>query len=345
MALFRRKSQQATDPRPVITEFWSWWQEHRAEVLQAFAEQRGDDLARTLRPAVSAVDPRLEWEISGSPAKQFTLVVSSGGQPELRGVAERWMLAAPNDPEVDFSSTRRRDPAVFDSTTVTVDDYDIRFEEFVAGTRVDPATGKLDVVVHHPLYPLLEENHRIQLAFLGLDAALGEDDTQRWLGEVAVSADAPVDSIPLSSLGDVVDQLRPAPDQWAALQGDGARGPVFALVRRPFGRVDRPLADTHVRLVLSYPANGNGMPADPEVAADTEQLEERALAALGGDGPHTVHIGHLTGGGEVVVHFYVDGLVVDTSQLRNVAANWSRGRASIEVAHDPGWRAVAPLLG
>lgn len=344
MAKFWRKGPRGPDPRPAIAGFWAWWGEHRGEVLDAVDEQRGDDLSRLLHAAVIAVDPGLQWEISGSHEKRFTLVVSSGGRPELRAIAERWMLAAPDDSEVAFSSTRRRDPEMFDSTTLTVDDYEIHFAEFVAGTRVEQRSGKLDVIVHHPLYPLLEEPHRIQLAFLALDAALGEDDTQRWLGTVQVSADAPTDAIPVASLGSVVDQLRPRPDQWAALRGTGPHGPIVALVRRPFGRVDRPLADTHVSVVLDYPAGADGMPSDPSVAGEAEEIEERMLLALGGDGPHAVHLGRVTGGGEVVVHFYVDGLEVDPAVLRPAIASWRRGKTSLVITADPAWREVAQLL-
>lgn len=344
MAFFRRRSPQISDPRPAIAEFWAFWAAHRDDVISAVADVRADELRALLRPAVAAIDERLEWEVARGTTKRFTLVVSSADGPTLRALAERWLLASPDDPDVEFAATRRRDLEAFESTVLKIDDYDIHLGELVAGTHVDHTTGKLDVVVHHPLYPLLEETHRIQVGFLGLDAALGEDDVERWLGTVEVSADAPVDAIPVATLGAVVDQLRPSADQWAALQGQGPTGPVFALVRRPFGRVDRPLADLHVRIVLEYPANANGMPSDPDVAVEAEQFEERALDAIGGDGPHAVHIGHVTGGGEVVIHFYVDELEVDPAALEPVVRGWKRGRSEMSVTPDPDWSGVSPFL-
>jgi hypothetical protein len=344
MALFRRSSPRPADPRPAIAGFWHWWTSHRADVLAAVEGGHPEGLVDILEPAVAAVHPRLDWEIAASELKRFTLVVTSGGNPDVRGIAERWALSAPDDPDVEFAATRRRDPSVLQSGVLTVDDYEVALGELVAGTRVDPLKGKVDVVVHHPLFPLLDENHRAQVVFHGLDAALGEDDAARWLGTVEVSADQPIDAIPLASLGAVVDQLRPAGDQWAALQGAGPRGPILALMRRPFARVDRPLADTHVSIVLPYSPQANGMPDDESVPTEVERLEERVLGTLGGDGPHVVHLGHVTGGGQVVIHYYVDGFEVDPGPIARVVQGWTRGKGAVRVTHDPGWEAVAGLL-
>ncbi|HEU0040980.1 MAG TPA: hypothetical protein VFQ15_01395 [Jiangellaceae bacterium] len=344
MGIFRRKQATPADPRPAIAAFWAWWAQHRGEVLAALRDGRPDDLVSRLRPAVTTIDEGLEWEVSPGTSTTFLLVVSSG-RPELRGVAERWLLAAPDDPDVGFAAARPRDLRVFETAVLAVDDYDIAFAELVAGTRVDPQRGKLDVVVHHPLFPLLGADDRMQVAYLGVTAALGQDDLERWLGTIEVSADMPIDAIPLSTLGVVVDQLRPAADQWSVLQGQGPKGQILALIRRPFARVDRPLADTHVGIVLRYEANETGLPLDPEVGVEVEHLEERILDALGGDGPHVVHIGHVTGGGEVVLHYYVDGLEAQPEALTPMLAEWSRGDTSMRVDRDPGWARVAPLLG
>lgn len=344
MAIFRRKTRVTDDPRPAIARFWAWWSEHRDDVLAAFEEKRSDDLIELLRPPVAAIDPSLNWEVSPSAAKRFMLVVSSGGKAELRGLAERWMLAAPDDPEVEFAPVRRADPALFDSVVMKVDDYDIELRELVAGTRVDPQRSRLDVVIHHPLFPLLDKEHRLSVAFHGLDAALGEDEAERWIGEVEVAADPPLDAIPVSMLGTVVDQLRPSDDVWALLRGSGRKGPIVALVRRPLDRVERPLADTHVALVLDYPPGSDGMPPDDSLLDDAERLVQQVIAELGGEGPQVVHVGRVTGEGKVVVHLYVDGLEVDPAPVGAVLQQWTHGTAAVQSRPDPGWKAVAPLL-
>ncbi|TDE08236.1 hypothetical protein [Jiangella asiatica] len=357
MAFFRRKSRVPDDPRPAIAQFWAWWAEHRGDVLAATEvrfsaddadvaadDRRSDDLIALLRPAIAAIDPSLNWELARSTTKRFTLVVSSGGKAELRALAERWALAAPDDPDVEFAPVRRADPSLFESAVMKVDDYDVELRELVAGTRVDVQHGVLDVVIHHPLFPLLDREHRLSVAFLGLDAALGEDDAERWIGEVEVSADAPIDAIPVAVLGTVVDQLRPAGGQWAVLRGTSRSGPIVALVRRPLDRVERPLADTHVAVVLDYEAMPDGQPREPAIVDEAEKLGEQVLAELGGDGPRVIHVGRVTGGGQIVVHYYVDGLEVDASRVGPVLEGWTHGTAAVQARPDPGWKAVAPLL-
>jgi hypothetical protein len=334
------------DPRPAIAQFWSWWAGYRGDVVKAVEENRTDDVLRMLQEPVTAIDARLNWEVTGGRSKRFALVVSSAGEPELRAVAERWLLAAPDDPEVEFLSTRRRDPEFLESGVQKVDDYDFAMSELVAGVRADMSAGKVHVVVHHPLFTLIDQDHRLHVAFLGLDAALGEEGVQRWIGSIEVSVDVPLDAIHLAALNDVVEQLRsPGGGEWAAMEGRGPRGPVFAIVRRAASRHTHPLVDTHVAVVLGYDTAGNGMPADPSISNEVEELEAVVMAAFGGDGPHAVHVGHITGGGQVVAHFYVDSLEVDPEKVRPLLGNWRRGRATLATSHDPGWEHVAAFMG
>lgn len=339
-----RKARRPADPRPAIEGFWTWWAEHRHEVLAAFAEHRTEDLRVLIGPVVATVNPSLDWQLLAGVDKKATLVVSGHGKPELRAVSERWAVSAPDDPEVRFAPARVRDPAAFETGVVHVDGFDIELRELIAGTRVDMERGAVDVVVHHPLFPLLAGHDRLKIALQGIDAALGEDDTERWLGSVEVSPDAPIDAIALSALGGVVDQLQGGPSQWVTLQGHNRRGPILAVVRRPLDRVERPMADTHLVVILSYAAGPDGQPHDPQVAADAVALEREVIAALGGEGPHLVQVGRVIGGRQSVAHFYIDGFEIDPSSIGSVVSAWGHGKASITVTLDPSWEMVAPLL-
>lgn len=343
--LFRGRNRRRADPRPAIAGFWTWWGENRAAVIAAADSADRERLTELLRPAVAAVDPDLVWELADGFDARYALVVSGGGNPGLRAVAERWFRAAPEpDSDVEYAPVRRPDPRLFERS-LTVDDYELPMNELLAGTSVDRQRGRLDVTVHHPLFPLLDDESRRRVAFHALEAALGEDDVERWLGAVDVSADAPIDAIAVSTLRAVVDQLRPPGAQWAVLKGRGPRGTVLATVRRPFGPADRPLCDTHVTLTLRYPPGPDGLPADESVTAAIQQLEEEVVTALGGDGPHAVLLGHEIAGGRVVVRLYVDGLEVDAGRAKPVLTSWKHGTARIAVRRDPAWRAVGHLLG
>jgi hypothetical protein len=334
--LFHRKDRTPDDPRPQIEGFWAWWAEHRDEVLAAADAGEADRVTALLRPAVQGIREGLDWELSrGRGDSRHLLVVSSGGNTELRGVAERWALTAPPpDEDIAYAATRPADPHM-DELTLTVDDYELPLAEMVSGTRVDRPRGRVDVTVHHPLFPLLDEDSRLRAAFLALDLALGENDVERWLGAVEVSTDPPIDAIAVSSLRLVVDQLRPAEGGgWAMLEGSSPQGTVRAIVRRPFAQVDRPLCDTHVALLLS------GTAEDQTV----QQLSQDVLEAFGGDGPHAVLVAYVITPKLVTAHLYVDSLTVDVETARPVLRTWSAGAARLHVSHDPAWREIGHLI-
>lgn len=345
MSVFRRKEQQSTDPRAAIGRFWEWWDGHRDAVVAAADARDSERVTALLRPAVAQLDPSLTWEVRPGQDARYALVVSGGGRPELRSLAERWYLAAPEaDSDIEYAPARRRDPRVFGST-LNIDDYDVPLDELVAGTRLDQRRMRLDLVIHHPLFPLLDQESRVRVAYLGLDAALGEDDVERWLGTVEISAHPPVDPVPVSSLSAVVDQLRPPGDQWVVLKGSGPRGTILATVRRPFTRSDRPLCDTRVVATLSYPTGTDGLPADEAVNTALRDLGQRMLSKLGGEGPHAVLVGHELAGGRARVHLYVDGLAVDPKAAKPALAEWEYGSAKLRFGPDPAWRGVGHLLG
>ena len=352
MGLFRRKQSEPDDPRPAIERFWHWWSEHRQAVVAAADARDNDTVAALIRPAVAAIDSGLDWELGNGHEARYLLVVSGGGKPELRAIAERWFLAAPeSDAEVEYAPARRRDLRVLESTVV-VDDYELPLRELVCGTRFDQRRLRLDIMVHHPLFPLLQQESRLRVAFLALDAALGEDDVERWIGAVDVSADVPVDAFAMSALLTVVEQLRPtggpdggASDQhWAVFRGKSIRGPVQATVRRPFARADRPLCDTYVAIALTYPTNDDGLPSDDRITAAIQGLQADCVTALGGDGPHVALVGHELVAGRATVHIYVDGLTTDPKQVKPILTGWEHGVARLHTAADPAWRGVGHLL-
>lgn len=344
MGLFRRKAEPGADPRPAIDKFWEWWEQNRSDVRAAVAAGDTDRAAALMRPVVAAIDPELEWEVGPGQDAEYVLVVSGGGKPELRAMSERWVLAAPEpDADFEYAPTRRRDHRVLEATLV-IDDFDVPMAELVAGTKLDHRRLRLDVIVHHPLFPLLQQESRLRVAFRALDAALGEDDVERWIGTIETSADAPIDAIPVATLPEVIDQLRPAGDHWAVFKGTTVRGPVEAAVRRPFARTDRPLCDTHLAILLTYPTGGDGLPADDKIRDALQRLEQAAVAAVGGDGPHVALVAHELAAGRALIHMYADALVVDSKQLKRVLAMWEHGTAKLQATTDPAWRRVGHLM-
>lgn len=343
MALFGKRDT-PIDPRPAIEQFWLWWASHRDEVVAAGEAEDTDRLRGLLGPAVAAVNAGLDWEFridkDGGP---HTLVVTGGSNLELRGLAQRWSLGARADDTVEFAPSRPADPASF-ATTTTVEEYDVSLGETVVGARIDQENGRLDVSVHHPLFPLLGDRARLEVAFRSLYAALGEDGVERWLGEVKAVADPPIDAFPASALPPLTEQLRGGKPRWIELTGKSRFGAVRASVQRPLSRVDRPLCDTYIVVVVPYPAGRDGLPNTDHVTTAVRDFRDEVLRAAGGDGPHAVVIGHELMAKRAYIHLYVDGLSFERQPVDDVLASWPFGKGKISVRDDPGWRRAARLL-
>src|SRR5690625_3161199 len=113
-------------------------------------------------------------------------------------------LGRRNEPEPE----PRPDAAEFDATTREYEGFEVTFSEFLCGARVNMSSGRIDVIVHHPLFALLSPEARVEASRDALVAALGESATTTWIGAVSASVDPPIDPLAIPLLGHVVDQLR-----------------------------------------------------------------------------------------------------------------------------------------
>ncbi|HLR94781.1 MAG TPA: hypothetical protein VK053_09660 [Jiangellaceae bacterium] len=349
MSLFRRSGRDRPDPRPAVERFWQWWAENRSQVLGAAARGEDGEVRRMLGPAVEALDPGLRYAIEPGTDAFHRLVVTAAGRTDLLALAERWRVGAPPaDDEVEYVSRRVPDPRVMQYTR-EIDDFDIAYSELTAVVRVDRDRAKVDVVVHHPLFPLLSRDHRLEVATEAVHGVLGEDDVERWLGELDVSGEVALDPIDLSTLPMVIGQLSPGrtgtpTGGWVTLTGRAGKSEIRATVRRPFGPADAPLCDTHVAIVLPYPAGADGLPEHQGVDDQVDRLIEQVVEALGGAGPHVVLVGKQFGARRAIAHLYVDSLEVEPDQARDVVSSWPHGGAVLRAKFDPAYRGVGHLL-
>jgi hypothetical protein len=250
MGFFRRRDARPADTIPA---FWGWWtSEGAASCAAALADKAPARIADEMSRRVASVDPGLAWELAAGQLSAHRLVVTAEGNPGLRSVARRWLLAAP-DADETWSYDDHRAP-VDDPSGITLrgapGSPDITFADIVLSART--AGTRLDVTIHHPSFADLPDEARLQVAFLALDAALGENDTELWIGEIATAAHAPIDGFGLLALRSLVADLRrESLDEdgrpgWALLQGEGPAGPVLAAARSPLHPLSGPTFPRHL---------------------------------------------------------------------------------------------------
>ena len=109
MGLFSRGH--ASSPGAQHDAFWQWWDES-GQRLTTGALARNDPMSvsDTISAAVETIHPELAWELAAGEISEHVLVVTAGGNPDLRAAARRWLLAAPPADEV-WSYADFRPPA------------------------------------------------------------------------------------------------------------------------------------------------------------------------------------------------------------------------------------------
>jgi hypothetical protein len=321
--------------------FWAWWSAHAAELAEAIDSGRGvsDDQAEALRLQVEAIDERLDWELAPGAGARHALVVTSGGNPELRATAERWRRSAPPADELwEFHATRQ--PSYDDlGTTLALDGHRVDLTELEATVEIDEGRSEADVTVHHPVFADVPESTQHGVALLALDWLLGEEGVERWVGAIDVAVERPAGARAFRTIVDAVHELETAhrPGEWRLLEATDDDGlPVLVTAALPLKPVEHPLLDTHVTITRAYEGREDGLPEQAELE-ELHALADALEAQLSGDAYLAAHVTHA---GERTFHVYVDGAAGDAGKL----AAWASDHdAAVDVQHDPAWDAVRPF--
>lgn len=328
-----------------IVAFWTWWSAVQEQIETELTEG-GSSSERNAEIAahVAAISKGLDWELSRPDTATYQLVVTAGRAGELRSLAQRWAQAAPDHPGWRYLPARPAVPAALDSTLVVGGGRRISPADTEVAARVDQQRALVDIIVYHPVFAdLADAQARERIVTLILNQLLGEDDVARWIGQVEIATERPLDGIPAGSLPAVVEQVsaRYAEPRWALLTGSTATGlPVVATIRFPLHQVDHPLADQHVAVVLPYRDRTEQRLPTATVLDALNEFEERLLTVIN---PSAVVVGHETANGRRIVHVYQDTAAPVTAAISELASGWRPGRASVAVTSDPGWTHIAHL--
>ncbi len=346
MGFFRRRSRAAGDDG--VTPFWQWWESEGRSLAERSIDGRVDpeEFAAVMTPQVRSLG-ELGWELSAGEVSRHVLVVTSEGDPDARAAARRVILAAP-DADATWSYVDTRPPAPDpESVVISVGDHqDIDLAQVQVSARME--SGRFDVQLHHPAFADLPEDGRAMVTFLALDAALGEVDTELWLGEVQPVEFPPLDGFGLTALRSVVGDLKrqrldaDGRSGWVMMRGETKQGPLVAMARSPLHPLTAPHLDTYVAVVLPYAhRTEEGLP-DEGALEPLRAFEDALERALGASGQV---VAHLSNAGTRTLHVYVDSTAALLPAVKDLARSWNQGTANVHEMRDPGWTAVTHLRG
>ena len=172
-----------------VGDFWTWWPGNRDRVAAAIATGGFDDrLIADISRAVSTIHPAMAWELGPGRTAQHAFCISPEGNAELRQVALRWVAAAPPvDATWEYHPSKQ---AAASLSGVAIGPSSFDFPAMRAITSWDEQRQRVDVRLWHPGFDGAPQQVKLQVAFLFLDNLLGEDDVERWVGQIDI-LDAP----------------------------------------------------------------------------------------------------------------------------------------------------------
>jgi hypothetical protein len=343
MALFRRwRLAGVHDPGAEVDRFWLWWADTHDEVASALDDGDRPRLQSLLEGPVRAVHPHLAWHAGPGIRSRYRLALSGARHPALRVVTERWRRAGPPDTtDWEFHPARPAEPSAFE-VAFPVDGVTLNPALAVVAVQADERRFRLDLTVHHPAFAELDELARSQVANVLVGWALGEDDTDRWVGQITATDVLPLDGVPVVLLASVAARATQwwAGEHWVRLEGMFGEARLVAAVRYPLHRVDHPLLDEHVAVRLPY---GNALPdgQPTEIALEDLLAAQRAISRR--LERHAVLVGVQTASGERLLHFYADSCSAPLAAVRELLGGYIAGEATVQARFDPGWEAVEHL--
>ena len=336
MRFFKRGPAEADPPG----DFWSWWPTARDRIAEAIASTGfGERLVDEINRAVSTIDPRLAWQLAPGRTATHAFCISPEGNAELRQIALRWLAAAPPvDTAWEYHASK---PAAPQLMSLEIGNH--RFD--LAATRVldawDPVRRRIDVKVWHPAFAGAPDAVRMQAGFLFLDNLLGEDDVERWIGEVEFDEAAADGRTPADLTAEIARRSAETSGDETWVLGERTTGGGRAIVLADAGlkRIDHPFADHHVTIAVLFGADR--FPTDAEAAV--LNAEEDDLVRRLGD--VAILAGRTTERGQRTLHFVAE----DPDAMRPSIDPWAaempdalseglpQRRLKINFEHDMDW--------
>ncbi|HEX5451636.1 MAG TPA: hypothetical protein VFW86_04540 [Candidatus Limnocylindrales bacterium] len=300
---------------PGIADFWTWWPENRDRIAMAITSSAFDDrLVQDISAAVRTIHPAMAWELGPGRTAEHAFCVSPEGNPVIRQAALRWLAAAPPaDATWEYYPSKQ---AAASMTGLKVGGVHFDLDEMRAITAWDSARQRADLTLWHPAFASVPEAIRIQVGFLFLDNLLGEDDVERWVGQLDFG-DAPTEGLTPAELKAEIERrsAEGGDDRWVVSTRTRPDGMVeIAVADASLKRIDHPFADRHA-IVRILPGDERWLPTAEEGAVLTAEEEdlERRLEGI------AIFAGRTTVPGQRALHFVAE----DTDLMRPAIDAWA----------------------
>jgi len=337
MRFLKRESASSVDPD--FGMFWGWWTGFRDVIAAAIDNRSLDDrIVKEISAAVDRLCKGMAWELAPGRSAKHAFCLTPEGDAEKRPIALRWLASAPQ-PDTTWEYYASRQPSSL--TTLNIGGHSIDLTEMRAIAGWDAARQRLDVRLWHPVFPSLSDEVRGTVPFLFLDELLGEDDVERWVGQVDM-LDKPIGGRTPDELRAELDRRRREADgqSWVLAQRTDRQGSVAIVsVNVALKQIDYQFADHVLRIDVDL---GRGRMPDDALAGRLNAAEDDLRTRIG---PAAIYAGRSTEPGRRSMFF----ATAEPDAVRTAADAWARAldgiRARVEVNRDPRWSFQKELIG
>ncbi len=308
-----------------IAEFWEWWASIRDQVVIEIADGGLDeDTIEEIEERVWRIHPELNWQITGGIEAPQSFNLVSGGTRLLRLIAELWRRMGPaNDDRWEHHPSRLPFGLTpFDLGGVEIDPSETRF-----AASEDLLYQRLDITTSHPAFADLDDDSASDAAMHILDATLGEDAVERWLG-ILTTVDELPGGAPIFTARSTFEKFADESDGegWERVD-DQYDGAVLAQVNRAVKWIDHLDKPIYAEVTINaLTTDEDGLP----VPLEQKRLDSVVADLLVRLGPNGVLLGTAVGDGEQTVHLYV-GV---SDEVEEALTGWREANDNREIEVD-----------
>ncbi|MEM7247227.1 MAG: hypothetical protein AAF533_17935 [Acidobacteriota bacterium] len=196
---FRAKKKETFKER--VEAFWAWWTEESESLLARVGNSEDNEsLQRDVGEAVTRLGLDFAWEFGPGPEGDgHSFALSPSGDRNRLFLVSYWRSRAPELPGWTFHASRQPFPESGD-WAINLGGTAVAPKDVLLDLAVDEEREVIHVFAWCEAFEELEEDQARRHLFLLVDAVLGENGTERWVGVIEQADRRPDAAVPLSRL-------------------------------------------------------------------------------------------------------------------------------------------------
>lgn len=245
--------------------FWTWWSHAGPRIAHSIEDRSVGQLVDEISNAVHAIHPGLAWELGPGQVAKHAFTLSPEGNIEYRRLTERWLRSAPAA-DATWQYFPSRQPAR--GLTLELGGAKFSSDDWRFGIGVDDQRLLLHVKAHHPSLARCAQQDKVRAVFVAIDQLFGEDQVERWIGQVEPSEATPANALAAADVDQLMGKLatESKEERFTLARGEDEHGrPLFLNWNARLKRLDHLFAETRIQIDLTLQ-----QPTDSGLTIDRE---------------------------------------------------------------------------